>query len=201
MILAANSFRQEGVATMLYHQLTQEERYVISGGLRLLRSRRSMARDLGRAPSTMSREICETRRCTTVHIGGEGAELRGGEATTMSTRTAVRRGGPRGGGEGATATVEPRADRGDLPGAGKSVPSHETIYRGLRSDKARGGTLYGFMRIMSKTGRKHYRSPPTRGVLVGKRHITERAVVVDERGRIGDWEGDTVMGAGPRTVF
>jgi IS30 family transposase len=51
---------------------------------------------------------------------------------------------------------------------------------------------------MSKVGRKRYRSRPTRGVLLGKRHISERAAIVDQRGRLSDWEIDTVMGSGSR---
>ena len=66
MILAAASFRQEGVAAMTYHRLTQEERYLISGGLRLVLSQRELAEELGRAPSTVSREI---RRNATAHDG------------------------------------------------------------------------------------------------------------------------------------
>jgi IS30 family transposase len=79
-----------------------------------------------------------------------------------------------------------------------AVPSHETIYRRLRRDKRDGGTLYRYTRIMSKVGRKRYRSRPTRGVLLGKRHISERAAIVDQRGRLSDWEIDTVMGSGSR---
>jgi IS30 family transposase len=79
--------------------------------------------------------------------------------------------------------------------AGKVVPSHETIYRRLRKDKLEGGTLYRYTRILSKFGRKHYRSRPARGVLLGKRHIREREPIVECRGRIGDWELDTVMGS------
>jgi len=181
---------------MTYHQLTQEERYLISGGLRLLRSRRGMARELGRAPSTVSREI---RRNATAHDSAYRGEK--AQSYAVARRRRCRR-GPQFG-EAVLAEVEKALRRrwspeqivGTFREAGKRVPSHETIYRRLRRDKMKGGTLCGYMRIMSKTGRKHYRSPATRGVLVGKRHITERAVVVEERGRIGDWEGDTVMGA------
>src|SRR5205085_2792809 len=84
---------------------------------------------------------------------------------------------------------------GRFRAAGKVVPSHETIYRRLRKDKRQDGTLYRYTRILSKFGRKRYRSRPTRGVLLGKRHIRERGEIVERRGRIGDWELDTVMGA------
>lgn len=56
---------------MLYHQLTQEERYLIAGGRRLLRSQRELAEELGRSPSTVSREI---RRNATAHDGAYRGE-------------------------------------------------------------------------------------------------------------------------------
>jgi IS30 family transposase len=77
-----------------------------------------------------------------------------------------------------------------------AVPSHETIYRRLRHDKRCGGELYRYTRIMSKVGRKRYRSRPARGVLLGKPHISERPAAVEQRRQLGHWEGDTVMGRG-----
>jgi IS30 family transposase len=184
---------------MLYHQLTQEERYLIAGGRRLLRSQRELAEELGRAPSTISREL---RRNATSHDGAYRGEK--AQSYAVARRRRCRR-GPQFS-EDVLNEVEralrerwsPEQIVGQFRAEGKSVPSHETIYRRLRRDRRTGGTLYRFMRIMSKMGRKRYRSRPTRGVLLGKRHISERAAVVDQRGRIGDWEGDTVMGTGSR---
>src|SRR5471030_569734 len=51
---------------MAYHQLTQEERYLISNGVRLNRSQRELAELLGRSPSTISREL---QRNATAHDG------------------------------------------------------------------------------------------------------------------------------------
>jgi transposase, IS30 family len=44
----------------------------------------------------------------------------------------------------------------------------------------------------------HCRQLATRGRLLGKRHISERPAAVEQRGQIGHWEGDTVMGADQR---
>jgi len=182
---------------MTYHQLTQEERYLISGGLRLIRSQRELAEELGRAPSTVSREI---RRNATAHDRAYRGEK--AHSYAVARRRRCRR-GP----QFSDAVLDdidlalrrcwsPEQIVGQFRAEGKLVPSHETIYRRLRRDRRDGGTLYRYTRIMSKMRRKRYRSPRTRGVLLGKRHITERATVVDQRGRIGDWEGDTVMGTG-----
>lgn len=180
---------------MKYHQLTQEERYAIAGGLRARLSARHLARELGRSPSTVSREI---RRNATAH---DGAYRRGkAHSYAVAERRRSRRGSQYG--EDVLRKVRsllrellsPVQIVGKLRAEGTPVPSYETIYRLIRQDKRDGGTLYRCMRIMSKTRRKRYRSPRTRGVLLGKKHISQREPIVDERGRIGDWEGDTVMG-------
>ena len=55
--------------------------------------------------------------------------------------------------------------------------------------------MWRHTRIMSKFGRKRYRSHDSRGVLPGKRPIAERPAEVERRQHIGHWEGDTVMGS------
>lgn len=76
--------------------------------------------------------------------------------------------------------------------------SMQTIYRHVRRDRRRGGELWKHLRIVSKFGRKRYRSHDSRGVLPGKRHISERPRQVELRTRRGHWEGDTVMGSDQR---
>lgn len=182
---------------MAYHQLTQEERYTISSGLALRLSQREIARTLGRSPSTVSREIARNR----TNFDGR---YRG--ATAHSYATARRRRARRGPQyDKETMTRVWRALRqkwspeqivGTFRSEGIPVPSPETLYRYLRRDKRLGGTLYRHTRIMSKMGRKRHGSRPARGRLLGKRHISERPRVVGQRLRIGDWEGDTMMGRG-----
>ena len=48
---------------------------------------------------------------------------------------------------------------------------------------------------MSKKVRKRYNGKDSRGVLKGKRHISERPADVEARLQIGHWEGDTVIGS------
>ena len=57
--------------------------------------------------------------------------------------------------------------------------SHETIYRQIRWDKRVGGDLWRYTRILSKFGRKRYRSHDSRGVLPGKRPIGDRPAEVE----------------------
>jgi IS30 family transposase len=76
--------------------------------------------------------------------------------------------------------------------------SHETIYRYVWRDRRRGGTLYQHLRGAWKRRRKRYGAYDSRGRLAGKRSIAERPAIVDRRRRVGDWEIDTIMGTGAR---
>merc|ERR1712000_242334 len=73
---------------------------------------------------------------------------------------------------------------------------HETVYQWIYADKAEGGDLYTHLRIASKPYRKRYGHYDRRGKLRNRVDIDERPSIVDCRTRIGDWEGDTVMGKG-----
>ena len=76
--------------------------------------------------------------------------------------------------------------------------SHETIYRYIWRDKKAGGLLYQTLRCSQKRRRKRYGKQDSRGVLAGKRHISERPEVVNARSEKGHWEIDTVMGGGSK---
>lgn len=73
--------------------------------------------------------------------------------------------------------------------------SPEWIYQYVLADKRRGGNLYRHLRCHGKR-RKRYGSYDRRGQLVGRTPIAQRPSVVDARNRLGDWEADTVIGAG-----
>lgn len=76
------------------------------------------------------------------------------------------------------------------------VISHETIYRYIWEDKARGGDLWRCLRQATKQRRKRYKAYDSRGRLATKRHISERPSSVDTRKYKGHWEIDTVHGRG-----
>ena len=78
--------------------------------------------------------------------------------------------------------------------------SHTTIYRWIWSDPERTRQFRPFLRIASKPRRKPYGKPSRRGQIPGKRSIDERPKEIDERTRLGDGEGDTVVGKGHRGV-
>jgi IS30 family transposase len=159
-------------------------------------SRAEIARQLQRHPSTIGREL---RRNVTHHDGDYRAEK------AHSYATARRRRCRRQARFSATDMAQvarlvrrkfsPEQIVGVWQGTGGLRISHETIYRQIRWDKQAGGDLWRHTRILSKFGRKRYRSHDSRGVLPGKRPIGERPVEVELRRRVGHWEGDTVMGS------
>jgi IS30 family transposase len=78
---------------------------------------------------------------------------------------------------------------------------HETIYQLIYMNKTHGGDLYRHLRIASKPYRKRYGSYDRRGKIKNRVDIDDRPAVVDRRNRIGDWEGDTVMGKGRKSAL
>ena len=89
---------------------------------------------------------------------------------------------------------------GSLRRKGRRVMSHETIYLWIWADKADGGSLWEHLRGACKRRRKRYGRNDSRGRLAGKRPIQDRPAIVERRGRLGDWEGDTVHGRGKPCV-
>ena len=180
---------------MGYHQLTRDERYTIGRMRTRGHSRREIARCLGRAPSTISREL---RRNRSVHDDAYRVDKAHTKAMTRRSKTRKqsqfklvewsrieallrRYWSPK------QIVARRRLNRN------KPI-SHETIYRFVRRERSRGGDLWRSMRHMSKIGRKRRGTPATRGLLAGKRHISERPQEVEEKVEIGHYEGDTVMG-------
>lgn len=73
--------------------------------------------------------------------------------------------------------------------------SHETIYQHLYSKMHEGAEdLRLHLRQGRHKRRKRISKKGTRGVIPNRHFIDERPAVVEEKVRIGDWEGDTIEG-------
>lgn len=72
--------------------------------------------------------------------------------------------------------------------------SHETIYLYIYEEKRDGGIMYENLRQSHRTRRKRSNTNKKRGQMTDRVPISERPDVVDKRERIGDWEGDTIVG-------
>lgn len=79
--------------------------------------------------------------------------------------------------------------------------SHETIYRHIWRDKSQGEDLYTFLRRKGKkyTSRAHKNAG--RGCIPNRTDIAERPAIVETKSRLGDWEGDTIIGAQQQGVL
>ena len=73
--------------------------------------------------------------------------------------------------------------------------SHEWVYQHVYLDKRVGGDLHKHLRCQKKR-RKRVGDYDRRGKIPNQVSIEDRPEIVEERKRIGDWEGDTIIGAG-----
>ncbi|OTA20111.1 transposase [Xenorhabdus beddingii] len=78
---------------------------------------------------------------------------------------------------------------------------HETVYRLIYKDKLNGGDLWQHLRIAKKPYRKRYGSRERRGKIKNRVSIEQRPKWVDKKQRIGDWEGDTIVGKDHKSVL
>ncbi len=68
------------------------------------------------------------------------------------------------------------------------------MYRLIYKDKINGGDLWQHLRMAKKLYRKRDGSYERRGKIKNRISIDHRPKIVDKKQRIGDWEGDTIVG-------
>ncbi len=69
--------------------------------------------------------------------------------------------------------------------------STKLIYNYIRNDKLNGGTLY---KLLPHKGKKYKYSRTRKSTIQNRVDISQRPKIVETKSRIGDWEGDTVIG-------
>jgi IS30 family transposase len=181
-----------------YTQLTREQRYQIQALLNTVQHQAQIAAVLGVHPSTISRELRRNR-------GGRGYRPQQAQSLAQARQVAKRQ--PR------LAPViwqqvdtllrqtwSPEQICGRFQQEQGQTISHEWIYQHIYEDKRTGGDLYRSLRCQKKR-RKRYGTYRRRGRIANHVSIDERPAVVNARQRIGDWEGDTVIGKGHRGVL
>ena len=77
---------------------------------------------------------------------------------------------------------------------GKIFVSHEWIYRHIWADKKKGGDLWTYLRHRGKKYNRRGAKTAGRGLIPNRVDISQRPEIVEEKSRIGDWEGDLIMG-------
>ena len=187
-------------STMTYKHLTREERYQIHTLRRQGVSLGCIAAELGRNRSTISREL--QRNSTSAGYKPAYAHDR------ALARQGQRRNAQHFSAEQWTHVegllrlyLSPQQVSGRLKLQKAMSISPESIYQRAYRDKAQGGDLVSYLRCQ-KVRRKRYASgQERRGQLANRRCISLRSAVVDQRSRIGDWEGDTVVGKNHQGVL
>lgn len=179
---------------MTYSQLSKEERYFLSSLLARGASIPSIARELGRSPSTLYRELKRNLRPS----GRYAASVAHSYTTARRRRSRRVSQFPKECWDMILKLIQqqwsPEQIASYLCRTTTYHISFQSIYRWIRKDRRRGGTIYKDLRIMPKRRRKRYRSNDSRGVLRGKRLISERPDCINNRVEFGHWEADTVMG-------
>ena len=185
---------------MNYTHLTQDERYQIHLLRRQGVSLGCIAAELARSPSTISRELKRN--------AGVGGYKPAAAHTRSRARQCARRNALCFSHEQWSHVhaylrlyLSPQQISGRLKLEQAFCISAESIYRRAYQDKASGGDLASYLRCQ-KARRKRYASGrERRGVLKNRTSIEQRPAVVEQRSRIGDWEGDTVIGKGHQGVL
>jgi IS30 family transposase len=178
---------------MSYHQITPEERYTLGVLRKQGFSNAQIARAMDRHRSTIGREF--GRNCR--KDGGYRPAV--AQEKTNGRRRRSRRNSQFGSAEWELVETllrdkfSPEQISGWLELLELFEISHQTIYRRVKQDRKRGGTLWHHLRQPGRY-RKTYGTREKRGRLAGKRHISERPSEVESRAEIGHWEMDLVVG-------
>lgn len=183
--------------------LTTTEREEISRHLARGRSLRAVSRTLGRAPSTISREVARNLGRTAYRAATADRQAwrrtRRPKPCRLATRPALRRV------VAAKLAVQwsPQQISGWLhaacPGDAEMQVSHETIYRSvvIQSRGVLKRALLGHLRRQRhfRHARASARVRPKQGQILDALSIRERPASVADRALPGHWEGDLLEGA------
>lgn len=179
-----------------YCHLTHEQRSQIEVLKQHRLSNAAIAAQLGVDRATIGREIKRNRA-----RGGYRGKSASNKATTRRAHASAS---PRKMTKALVMLIEeklvgeqwsPDQISGWLAIEGKGNISAECIYRHIWNDKKHGGTLYKHLRHGGKKYNKRKGKNTWRGIIHGRVDIDCRPAIVNEKSRIGDWEGDTIQGA------
>lgn len=184
---------------MPYHHLNAVERGRIQALSEQGLSTRAIARDLNRAPSTISREL--RRHQEHRRYCGQRAHQRYLQGRKECRRTRALDWQPLRDYvvDKITQNWSPEQVCGTLwldhPGQPRMRVSPETIYRSIYSDEKLGVILKPCLRQRRPRRRPWGQRKPTRPMIPNRIGIEHRPAAVDTLDRYGDWEGDLVVGA------
>lgn len=176
-----------------YKQLTSGQRYQIYGLKQAGLNQTQIAQKIGVDKSTISREFRRNK-------GQRGWRPKQAQSFRDERRQALTNGKYFSSDEWAEVerliredlSPEQAANRLELEG-GLQI-SHEIIYQHLYADKRNGGDLHQHLRSQKPRRKRYASGQERRGMIKNRVSIDERPEIVDQKTRVGDWEGDTVIG-------
>jgi IS30 family transposase len=184
--------KEHRMSKKTYHHLTHEERWQIKALKESGKSMRAIARQLGRSPNTISKELTRgalprggysarraqrTYQRLRAHHGKKRRMLRGDRLTYV--RRCLHR------------TWSPEQIAGRMKLLGMRSVSYSTIYRTIHRTKHHRGLL----KCLRHGGKKYTRGKAGKHLIPHRIDISERPAIVEKKQRIGDWEADTIIGA------
>jgi IS30 family transposase len=176
-----------------YKQLPSGQRYQIYGLKQAGLNQTQIAQKIGVDKSTISREFRRNK-------GQRGWRPKQAQSFRDVRRQALTNGKHFSSDEWAEVerliredlSPEQAANRLELEG-GLQI-SHEIIYQHLYADKRNGGDLHQHLRSQKPRRKRYASGQERRGMIKNRVRIDERPKIVDQKTRMGDWEGDTVIG-------
>ena len=177
---------------MSYTQLTREQRYQIYALMKAGHNQTRIAAVINCHKSTISRELRRNRGLKGYRPYQADELAYDRQCTAYRSRIAWQ----------TWQQVErllgqdwsPEQIAGRLKLEKQPTVSHECIYLYVYADKRRGGTLHQHLRSQKKQ-RKRYSGYLRRGQIPNRISIDKRPQIVASKGRFGDWEADTIVGA------
>lgn len=183
-----------------YQHVTRDQRSQIYAYKSMGLSLRDIAKNIEKNVSTVSREIARNTGLRGYRISQ--ADSRSKERRSNASRT------PKKLNDELKAEIDSKlldewspeqiSGRFKLDGV---LISHESIYQHIWRNKRAGGQLHNHLRHSGKKYNKRSSGKSGRGCIPNRVDISLRPSIVEEKTRVGDWEGDTIISAGSRSAI
>jgi IS30 family transposase len=177
-----------------YHQLTREQRYHIHGMLQSGSSQVEIAASLDVHKSTISRELKRNRgqRGWRPEQAHQKALAKGSDKSQNASKIRLWQ----------WEIVErllcqnysPEQVAGRIAREESFCVGRQSIYLHIYEDKKCGGELWKHLRSRKQRKRRYGSGREKRQIIKNRIGIEDRPAIVETRERIGDWEGDTIVG-------
>lgn len=176
-----------------YKQLTREQRYQIYGLKQAGLDQTQIAQKIGVNKSTIAREFRRNK-------GQRGWRPKQAQSLRYERKQACSNGKKFTLNEWAEVErliredLSPEQIANRLKMEGRFQISHESIYQHIYAGKREGSDLWRHLRCQKPRRKRYASGQERRGMIKNRVSIDKRPEIVEQKTRIGDWEGDTVIG-------